>query len=238
MTPACEYYGLVVAAGLSRRFGRSARNEHRTAKSRAALKQFALLKGKPLITYSLVAFEQSRLVQSVVVVTNRARLEHVRRLADRFGCKKVSAITAGGRFRSDSVRNGIKHLPVRGCVAVHDAARPFVTSKMIDRGLQLCRRFGSATYGYPLSDTVKRVAHGQVLATVPREGLFAVQTPQFFPIELLRRAHEAAARKHIHASDDCALVELIGTQPRVITGSWANIKITGRQDLLLADRLL
>jgi 2-C-methyl-D-erythritol 4-phosphate cytidylyltransferase len=169
---------LVVAAGQGRRFG--------------GLKQFALLNGKPLIAWSLDAFERSRLTRAVVVVVNRTRIGYVRRLVGRLGFSKVSAVVAGGPTRSGSVRNGLKQMPGQGWVAVHDAARPLVTARMIDNGFAFCRRLGPATYGYPLSDTVKRVARARIISTLERKGLFAVQTPQFFPIALLKKAHEAA----------------------------------------------
>ncbi len=217
-----ECFGLVVAAGRGTRFG--------------GLKQFALLGGRPLLSWSLNAFEQSKSVVGVVVVTNRPKIPFVHTLVQRSGFGKVLAIAPGGRTRSVSVRNGLASLPAHGLVAVHDAARPFVNAQMLDQGLAKCIRRGAVTYGYPLSDAVKRVFRGRITETVARRGLYAVQTPQFFRLELLRRAH--ANSRGTDAPDDCALVESLGYRPLVIPGPLTNFKITSRADLALARRLL
>jgi 2-C-methyl-D-erythritol 4-phosphate cytidylyltransferase len=129
-------------------------------------------------------------------------------------------------------------LPEQGFVAVHDAARPLVTPDMIARGLKACTRATPVTYGEPIADTVKRVSKGHVTETMDRTGLFSVQTPQFFSIALLRRAHHEAAASSAEATDDCALIERLGIRPRVLPGTALNIKVTSRNDIELVKCLL
>lgn len=212
----------MVAAGRGHRYG--------------GLKQFALLNGIPLLAYSLVAFERSHLTQSVVVVTNRCKARFVRRLVARMGLKKVESIVSGGPTRFDSVRNGLKQLPTEGFVAVHDAARPFLTPQMVDEGFGTCRRLGPATYGHPVTDTLKQVSKTRIIHTLERSGICAVQTPQFFPIPLLLRAYHKVGR--LSLPDDCAVVERLGLKPVLIPGPRTNIKITTRQDMGFARKLL
>ncbi len=217
-------YGLIVAAGSGRRFG--------------GLKQFALLKGEPLVAYSLRAFENCSAVRGIVVVTNRAEVERTKELVHRRRFRKVLAVVAGGRRRGDSVRRGLAALPERGYVAVHDGARPLVSPSVITRGFRLCRTTGPVACGHRVTDTVKRVFSGRIIETVDRSSLYCVQTPQFFSLPLLRRAHAAAVTAGTAATDDCALVELLGIRPRVFPGPATNIKVTTPEDLKLAGRLL
>ena len=216
-------YGIIVAAGRGTRFG--------------GMKQFAMVKGRPLLWYSLRAFERCPDITACVVVTTSERIPEARRLAVRHRFRKLTHVVVGGRHRRDSVRAGLAALPARGTVAVHDAARPLIDPDLLSAGLRLATRH-AVTCGYPIADTVKRVARGTVVATVDRTGLYAVQTPQFFPLSLLRRAHEHAGSSAARATDDCALVELLDKRPRVMTGPRTNIKVTTREDLDLVRKLL
>ena len=216
--------GLVVAAGQGRRFG--------------SPKQFATICGRPVLLYSLAAFNRCPDISSIVVVTSRDRVGAVQRLVRRRSLRKVSSVVAGGAERGDSVRHGLALLPDAGIVAVHDAARPLVTPAMISTGIVACRRHGPVTYGRTLSDTVKRVRGPAVIETLDRRELIAVETPQFFPVALLRQAHEAALRQGTTASDDCALVERLGVVVRWLPSPRANLKITTRPDLRICAALL
>ncbi|OYD15744.1 2-C-methyl-D-erythritol 4-phosphate cytidylyltransferase [candidate division WOR-3 bacterium JGI_Cruoil_03_51_56] len=217
-------YGLVVAAGQGHRFN--------------GLKQFALVKGHPLIIYSLTAFEKCPEVNGIVVVTNRSKLKYLEALTKRARFGKLIVIVAGGQYRSDSVKHGLDFLPEEGVVAVHDGVRPMVTPEMIARGFRLCRRTGPATYGIPITDTIKRASGRKITETVNRDRLFAIQTPQFFPIRLLRQAYDTALAKGIRATDDCTIVELLGVKSHIVVGSPRNIKVTTREDLEIVKGLL
>ncbi|UCG42150.1 MAG: 2-C-methyl-D-erythritol 4-phosphate cytidylyltransferase [candidate division WOR-3 bacterium] len=217
-------FGLIVAAGRGTRFGR--------------LKQFARVRGRPLLFYSLRSFERCPSVTGYVVVTNPDRVRSVRRMLSRWEFGKAMSVVPGGRLRQDSVRNGLEPLPEQGWVAVHDAARPLVTPEMIARGIRACTRTTPVTYGMPITDTVKQVSGNRVVKTVDRGGLLTVQTPQFFAVNLLRRAHRQAAAGSVEATDDCSLVERLGIRPRVLPGPVTNIKVTFVADIRLVRRLL
>jgi 2-C-methyl-D-erythritol 4-phosphate cytidylyltransferase len=217
-------FGLVVAAGLGKRFG--------------SPKQFARIKGRPLLYYALKSFEGCSALRGYVVVTNPDRVVQVRRMLSRWSFGRVLDIVGGGRRRSDSVRLGLEALPDRGLVAIHDGARPLVTPSMIARGFNACTRSTPVTYGTPVTDTLKRAVRSRVVETVDRAGLFAVQTPQYFHIPMLRKAYEAASTRDLDATDDCALVERLGYRARVVPGPPRNIKVTTRDDLKLAEKLL
>lgn len=147
----------------------------------------------------------------------------------------------GGAERQDTVARALEFVrPDCGFVAVHDAARPCVTAELIDAVFEACRSKGAVVPGLPVSDTLKRVGDdgSTIIGTVPRAGLFAVQTPQCFRVDLLRRAHAERDRITERITDDAQLVESIGHPCHVVSGSAWNIKITTRDDLRLAEAIL
>jgi 2-C-methyl-D-erythritol 4-phosphate cytidylyltransferase len=150
--------------------------------------------------------------------------------------KKVARTCLGGARRQDSVRNGL--FTLTGCewIVVHDGARPLVTPEIIARGLECARKVGAAAAAVPVVDTLK-AAHddGRVIRTVPREGLWAVQTPQVFRHDVLLRAHE---RVRDDVTDDCAMVERTGQPVLLYEGSRLNFKVTTPEDLQIADVVL
>jgi len=219
-----QRYGLIVAAGRGRRFG--------------GFKQFARIKGKPALLHSILVFERSRAISGFVVVTNAERVGYVRTLLRQQGIRKTLDVVAGGRERTDSVAAGLAALPEDGYVAIHDAARPVISTRMLEQGFRACRKHGAATFGHPVTDTLKRVHDGAITETVDRDSLIAVQTPQFFHLSLLRRAYAKARNSGIEASDDCALVELLGIRPHWLKGPRTNLKITTPEDLALCEALL
>jgi 2-C-methyl-D-erythritol 4-phosphate cytidylyltransferase len=217
-------YGLIVAAGQGNRYG--------------GYKQFVPLAGEPVLMHSVRAFERCSMVSGFVVVGPPRRMALVRRLLRRHGAYKLIGIVRGGETRAESVQAGLALLPDQGFVAVHDAARPIIHPGMLARGLRICRDRGAATYGHLISDTVKRVDGREIVATVDRSDLVAVQTPQFFSLELLRRAHAAARQAKVGANDDCELVERLGVRPIWIPGPRTNIKLTTPDDLTVLQALV
>ncbi|HDQ98943.1 MAG TPA: 2-C-methyl-D-erythritol 4-phosphate cytidylyltransferase [candidate division WOR-3 bacterium] len=212
-------WGIILAAGRGTRFGRP--------------KQFRRVNGRPLLWYSLRAFNQCPAVSGWTVVTLPERVAAVRRLCRTSGIHRLVAVIAGGETRRESVARGLATLPERGRVAVHDAARPLLTPAMLAAGFAAAGRLPAA-YAAPVTDTLKRANGGRIIGTVDRTGLWAVQTPQFFPLPLLRRAHAAGAE----ATDDCRLVELLGIRPRLIPAPGPNIKVTFPADIALVKALL
>jgi 2-C-methyl-D-erythritol 4-phosphate cytidylyltransferase len=216
-------YGLILAGGRGQRYG--------------GYKQFAQLAGRPILIHSIRAFERCRQIMGLVVVAPPRRLAAVRNMLIIHGVRRLIAVVTGGRTRADSVRAGLSVLPDQGLVAVHDAARPLIHAGMLVKGFRICRRRGAATYGYPVTDTLKRISGRDVLATVDRRNLLAVQTPQFFSLDLLRRAHAAARRARLQVTDDCDLVERLGVHPVWIPGPRTNIKLTTPDDLIVMQAL-
>ena len=213
-----------MAAGRGRRFG--------------GFKQFARINGKPALLHSILVFERCRVISGFVVVTTAPRVGYVRTLLRQQDIRKTLDVVAGGRERTDSVAAGLAVLPEDGCVAIHDAARPVISARMLEQGFRACRKYGAATFGYPVTDTLKRVQDQTIIETVDRDSLIAVQTPQFFHLSLLRQAYARALNAGIEASDDCALIELLGISPHWLKGPRTNLKITTPEDLALCEALL
>lgn len=140
----------------------------------------------------------------------------------------VDAVVGGGATRSESVRAGLVAVPASaGVIVVHDAARPLATPSLFAAVVAALEGADGAVPGVPLPDTVKQVSGDRVVSTLDRATLVAVQTPQAFRAEVLRRAHAGGA----HATDDAALVEAIGGRVVVVPGEAANRKLTTADDL-------
>jgi 2-C-methyl-D-erythritol 4-phosphate cytidylyltransferase len=212
---------IVVAAGSSRRM-------------RGQDKLLAVVAGRPLLAHTLRAFEACTAVEQVVVVLSEVNAEAVLPLLRAF--RKVSRTAPGGARRQDSVRNGLYTLSPCDYVIVHDGARPMVTPGIISHGLVVAREVGAAAAAVPVVDTLKATREdGEVIRTVPREGLWAVQTPQVFRYDVLLAAHERVTED---VSDDCAMVERLGHPVRLYEGSRLNLKVTTPEDLRIVDALL
>jgi len=199
-------------------------------------KLFATIGGRPLLARTLQAFEDSLLVERIVLVLSAANLERGRALVAEGGIDKLSAVCMGGPRRQDSVRLGLEALGPCEWVLVHDGARPLVTTALIERGLAAARETGAAVPAVPIADTVKLAApDGRVEQTLDRSGLWAAQTPQVFRYDLLLRAHREVTGD---VTDDSAMLEALGLPVKLFEGSPANIKVTTPEDLRLAEALL
>lgn len=213
---------VIVAAGRSSRMG-------------GTDKIFAPLAGRPLLCHALAAFQASLLVETIVLVVAEERVTAARRVLDPFEFSKLTAVCIGGERRQDSVRTGLEALGRVETVAVHDAARPLITAALIERGFQAAMETGAAVAAIPLVDTLKEAdSDGNVIRTIPRERLWAVQTPQVFGYELLLAAH---LRSPADVTDDAMLVEANGGRVKVFLGSPRNLKVTTPDDLVLAEAL-
>ncbi len=218
---------IIASAGSGRRMGS------------AEKKQYILLRGRPIISYTLDVFEASPRVDGVVLVVPPGEVEICRGIVETFGFKKVEAIVEGGKERQDSVRKGLEMVEGYGLVLIHDGVRPFVELRMIEEVIEAASKWGAAITGIPVRDTVKRVTQeGMVEETIDREGLWLVQTPQAFKRDLIEEAHRRALEEGVYCTDDGALVERLGMPVVVVAGSWRNIKITTKDDLGLAEAIL
>jgi 2-C-methyl-D-erythritol 4-phosphate cytidylyltransferase len=167
-------------------------------------------------------------IGAVVVVCPETRHAAVRAVAGGLGLSGVRCVPGGPR-RRDSVAAGLEEVGDAEIVVVHDAARPLVSPRLIEAVIAAARRHGAATAAVPCVDTIKRVEKGMVVETLPRTALVAVQTPQAFATQLLRRAHTVVPGED--ASDDCLLVEWLGEPVAVVPGEVGNRKITHPEDL-------
>jgi 2-C-methyl-D-erythritol 4-phosphate cytidylyltransferase len=214
---------IVLAAGQSTRMG-------------GVNKLFLDLMGLPLLYHTLAAFEACPQVDHIALVLSLDSAEAGLSLLRSARLRKVDTTCVGGARRQDSVRAGMNALRACDWVVVHDGARPLVTPELITAGIDAAQATGAASAAVPVVDTLKEVASdGSILWTVPRERLWAVQTPQVFRFGLLREAHE---REDLEATDDAGLVERMGARVRVYPGAAWNLKVTAPDDVLLAEALL
>lgn len=202
-------------------------------------KQFLLLKGRPILEYTIQVFAKLGLVDSIVLAVPEQDLPTQRaHWLNREGI--VRQVVAGGEKRQDSVYNGFKTLDAdTEIVLVHDAVRPFVTREIIERTIEAANNHGAAITAIPVHDTVKQVdARGFVDKTVDRERLWRVQTPQGFRRHLLKQAFDKAIADSFYGTDEAALIEHLGQPVAVVPGSELNIKITRPEDLILSEGIL
>lgn len=194
-------------------------------------KVWAELCGRPLLTLPLQRLAAVEAIEEIVVVAPGARHIEIGELAFGLGVspKLPLRCVEGGARRRDSVGAGLAALPDARWVLVHDSARPLASSELASRALAAARETGAAVPGLPVADTIKRVdGDGLVRETPDRASLRAIQTPQAFDADLLRRAH---AEIKGDATDDAALVEQLGAQVRVIEGEPQAFKVTTAEDL-------
>ena len=202
-------------------------------------KQFLLIGGIPLLARTLATLGRSREIGGIVVVAPPSAVERTRRLIQRHRLPRVLDVVPGGRQRQESVWLGLQAVPATAeLVVVHDGVRPFITGGLVRQVVQEAARFGAAACGLPVGETVKRVQEGFVQATLDREGLWLVQTPQAFRRTLLWEAHEKARRDGFVGTDDAVLVARLGVKVRMIAGLVENVKVTTPEDLARARSLV
>jgi len=217
---------VIVAAGTGSRVGGG------------ELKQFRWVAGKPMLLHSVQAFHARSDVAMVVVVLPKAFAADPPPWLFQCDIERL-LVSVGGRERAESVANGLEDLPEEvEYVLVHDAARPLVPDDVIDRVVAAARDGQGAVAALPVVDTLKRVdEEGRIVETVERSGLWRAQTPQGFPREMLERAHGAARRDGVVATDDAALCERLGLPVRVVRGSERALKVTEEGDFVRAEAL-
>lgn len=193
-------------------------------------KAFAKLGDEPLLAEPLRRLDASPWVDAIVLVAPSGWEEPAILLAEEEGCSKVHACVTGGATRSDSVRAGLAEVPAEALVVlVHDAARPLLPDEVVARVLApLSEGWDGVVPGIPVGDTLKRAgSDGGVQETVAREGLWAIQTPQAFAAEALRRAQTNDAE----ATDCAGLVEAAGGRVKIVEGDPRLLKVTSAADL-------
>lgn len=204
-------------------------------------KAFLMLGSKPILIHALEKFQESPLVNELILVVRSGDREKARALVSQYGITKVAEITEGGQRRQDSVLRGLQKVVGHDIryVLVHDAVRPFVTIEKTHELIEACRKHDAAVLAVHPKDTVKDSNSTPfVRSTLDRSKLWAVQTPQAFELDLLLQAYRQAEHLHLAGTDDSSLVEHLGVKVRIVEGSYDNIKITTREDLELAELIL
>ncbi len=217
---------IIVAAGSSRRMGFD--------------KLFAEIAGQPVIAHTIAAFEDVPPVTAIIIVAREDRHGEIEKVIHGRNLKKIHALVRGGEHRQDSVRAGLENLPESArYVAVHDAARPLVTSEQIARVYELAQKQGAAALAAPVSDTLKRADVDLVVnGAVDRHQLFAMQTPQIFERKMIEEAYHRIFVDAISVTDEVSAIERIGGQIMLVANEQPNFKITYPGDLPLAEFIL
>ncbi len=219
---------IVLAAGIGARL-----------KSRIQ-KPYITLGGKPILARVLITLSRNKNITEILVSVGKDKLNKARKeIVEKYNIKKVRLV-AGGKLRSDSVYNALK--AVSGdidYVLIHDGIRPFITDGLIETLLKEVIRFKAVVTAVPVKPTLKFSGRdGFIKDTPSREFFWEAQTPQVFKKELIEKAYKISRKKNIRATDDSSLVEKIGVKPKIVMGSYSNIKITTKEDLELAKILL
>ncbi len=218
---------IIVAAGSGKRFGGE------------IPKQFLEIGGKAVLIYTLEKFENCAAVDEIILVLAADELTDFKRKLENYEFKKIKQIVAGGDSRAGSVLHGLDAVDEinTGIIAVHDGARPLVTSEEIAATIEKAAQTGAACLVGRVFDTIKEVSGGKIAGTINRENLRRALTPQCFRRAILQRAFEIASL-NAETTDECALVEKLGVEISFVEGSAKNIKITTREDFEYARLIL
>ena len=203
----------------------------------AVSKQFLPVCGKEILAWTVDVFEKSPLVDTILLMASADGKEDVQHLWDSYGWKKVATVLEGGKERQNSVANGLAAVGEEtDIVLIHDGVRPFVTEEMIADSIVAAQAYGGAVIGVPAKDTIKVCsADGLAVETPDRSTLWQIQTPQTFQRDLIVNAYEKADRDGFLGTDDASVAEFAGHQVKVVMGSYRNIKITTKEDLVIAE---
>jgi 2-C-methyl-D-erythritol 4-phosphate cytidylyltransferase len=210
-------------------------------------KQFLELSGKPILYYSLNAFQNS-FIDDIILVTSKEDIEYCKNeIVKKYDFNKVRCIVEGGRERYHSVMHGLKMIQSCDFVYVHDAARPLIDEEMLERLQEGVEDYGSAVAAVETKDTIKIVDNENfVISTPSRNTVWIIQTPQVFRFTTITEAYERLrmrlqniSAEDIHITDDAMVVEnFTNSKVKLIRGSYKNIKITTPEDMLIAERFL
>ena len=214
---------LIVAGGSGARFGLK--------------KQFIDLLGVPVLKRSVSCFDATMAIDMLVVVVPEEDISQTRQMLTDLG--KELVITKGGRTRQESVMNGLRCTHESHAVLIHDGVRPLVSSSLIDRVIKGLEGVDGCIPVLEMTDTLKKAHNGMVVETIPRGGLYQVQTPQAFVTTTLLEAHEKALQDgSLQFTDDSALLEAAGKTVRIVEGDPLNVKITFKDDIIMAEAIL
>lgn len=228
---------IVLAAGQGKRMGSKTQ------------KQFLEIQGKPIVYYSLAVFQNSPLIDQILLVTGQDQIDFCQNeIVKKYGFSKVTAVTAGGAERYASVWKGLQRIKAegteadqRGMVFIHDGVRPFISEEILERAACAVEAYQACVIGMPSKDTIKIADENGFVADTPaRKLVWTIQTPQVFDFELAYRAYAALEESgRTDVTDDAMIVEAFtDVKVRLVEGSYENIKITTPEDLEIAEAFL
>ncbi len=202
-------------------------------------KQLAMLKGKPVIAYSMLAFQQLEEVREIICSVRECDADIITNIAMDNSISKFAGCAPGGETRQQSVINALKLVSRESTlIAVHDAARPLVDPEHIRTCINDAAVFGGAVLGVPVKDTIKNVDGGLITDTPDRRKLYITQTPQIFKKALFFDGVNFAQEHGLDFTDDCQMAEAVGVKISMTLSDYKNIKITTPEDMAIAEAIM
>lgn len=207
-------------------------------------KQYTQIGDRELIFYCLDIFQKNEKIDGIILVTREEDISFCKKeIIDKYNITKCDKVVAGGRERYDSVASALSLISKKevSLVMIHDGARPFVTDKMINDSIEAANDFGACTVAVPVKDTIKIVdENGFGINTPNRNTLYQIQTPQTFKTDLILSAYEKMKKdQNYNITDDTMVIELYeGVHSKIINGAYENIKITTKEDIIIAENFL
>ncbi len=216
---------IIVAAGNSKRMGTD--------------KIFAELCDIPVIVHTIRRFEFSDLIDEIIVVSRPEKIIELKNLCKAFELTKVKKIVKGGNTRTESVMHGVMEAAKQSeFIAVHDGARPLITTDLINLTVKAAIEYGAAAPGVVPKESVKLTNDGFCEQNIDREHLVLIQTPQIFDAALIKGALIKVLAEGINCTDECSAVEHIGFKVKLCSGEYENIKLTTPEDMAIANSII
>lgn len=204
-------------------------------------KQYIMLNDKAILTHTIEKFENNDFIDDIVIVAKINEIDYCKsNIINKYNFKKVKNVVAGGAERRDSVYNGLKALESdTHIVLIHDGARPFIDDDIINNSIKEILTNKAIVVGVPVKDTIKVVNKENIVENTPnRDDLWKVQTPQGFLYNLIMNCYDKGIKENLNVTDDSMLVEYYGYPVKIIMGSYKNIKITTKEDLIMGKNFL
>jgi 2-C-methyl-D-erythritol 4-phosphate cytidylyltransferase len=206
-------------------------------------KVFIKIKGKEIIARTLAAFEEAEKINGIVISIGKNDIRELKKIIEREKFQKIKGIVEGGKERQDSVYNGIKKLEEfaerEDIVLIHNAANPFVREETINKCIQEAEKYGASVAAQKVKDTIKRVNEELIVKeTLNRNELWQMQTPQVIIFHIALKAFKKAYEQNFYGTDDVQLVERIHGKVKIVECPYENIKITTKEDLELAEKII
>ncbi len=202
-------------------------------------KQFLTINDIPILAHTLKKIEKCEYIDFIIIIIKPSDINYLGQILNEYGIHKPFKIVYGGKERQDSISHGLNNMPKKTEIVItHDGARPFVSLNKIKEVIEKVDITGAATLANPVKDTIKISSNGEVVDYTPnRSVLWAIQTPQGFTTEVIKKAYKQAFDEGYYGTDDCSLVEKTGNKVKLILNDYNNIKITTPEDLVIAEAI-